>query len=160
MRILGVNSVTVNAVSEATRRFVNIMLVIDRSGSLYESGSCDDVQAAASTFVNSFVNGQDRLGLVTFGTDYRVDFPPAYNFASASPNVSSLVASLYCYGYTNAAAAYWAAYQQLVTLNDQGALNVILFFTDGQPNTITFSGASGQDPQNVGDAVDRAVGRV
>lgn len=139
MRVAGVNSVTITVVGQANRRDVNIILVLDRSGSLYESGSCGAVQAAASQFVNSFVNGRDRLGLVTFGTDYRVDFPPAMNFATAGPpNLVTDIGQLYCYGYTNAAAAYWAAYQQLVSIGDQGALNVLLFFTDGMPNTVTF----------------------
>ena len=142
MKILGFQNLTINATSEATRRFVNIMLVLDRSGSLYESGSCDAVAAAAKTFINSFVNGQDRLGMVTFGTDYRVDLPPTYNFATGSPNLPAMMDQLYCYGYTNAAAAYWTAYQQLVNINDAGALNVILFFTDGMPNTITFGVAA------------------
>jgi hypothetical protein len=142
LRIFNINSLTVTASGEATRRNVNIMLVIDRSGSLYQSGSCGALQSAAATFVNSFINGSDRLGMLTFGTDYNVDFAPNINFGSASPSLQTKVGQLYCYGYTNAAAAYWAAYQQLVTLNDQGALNVMLFFTDGMPNTLTFGVAS------------------
>ncbi len=138
MRIVGVNSVTITVIGQAARRDVNIVLVIDRSGSLYQSGCCGAVQSAASQFVNSFVNGRDRLGLVTFGTDYRVDFAPSMTFATGSPNIVSDIGTLYCYGYTNAAAAYWTAYQQLVTIGDQGALNVLLFFTDGMPNTLTF----------------------
>ena len=138
MRIFNVNAVTVNVIGQATRRDVNIMMVIDRSGSLYASSSCPAVRAAASSFVNSFVTGRDRMGLVTFGTDYAVDFHPNVNFATGSPNMPTMINQIVCYGYTNAAAAYWAAYQELVTIGDQGALNVLLFFTDGQPNTVTF----------------------
>src|SRR3984893_942143 len=138
MRVFNISSVSLRGMGQATSRFVNIILVIDRSGSLYQSGSCGFLQSASMSFVNSFVNGQDRLGLVTFGTDYRVDYPPSYTFATGSPNLPTMLGQIYCFGYTNAAAAYWTAYQQLVTLNDQGALNVILFFTDGMPNTVTF----------------------
>jgi len=49
-----------------------------------------------------------------------------------------MLPNLVCYGYTNSAAAFWKAYQEIVTLNDTASLNVILFFTDGQPNTLTF----------------------
>lgn len=139
MRILGINSVTINVIGQSTRRDLNLMLILDRSGSLQDSGSCGAVQSAATQFVNSFVSGRDRIGLVTFGTNYRVDFAPATNFATAAPpNVVTMLAQLVCTGWTNAAAAYWTAYQQLVNLNDQGTLNVLVFFTDGMPNTITF----------------------
>src|SRR5207245_2769904 len=57
---------------------------------------------------------------------------------TASLNLTTMLPNLFCYGYTNGAAAFWTAYQQIVTLNDTGSLNVILFFTDGMPNAITF----------------------
>ena len=138
LRILHWNSLSVAATAQVSRRDVNAILVLDRSGSLADSGSCAAVQSGALTFVNSFVNGSDLLGMVTFGTDYRVDFPINTNFASGTPNLTTMLPNLVCYGYTNAAAAFWTAYQQLVTLNDTGALNVVIFFTDGMPNTITF----------------------
>ena len=138
LKILHWSSLSISATAQVSRRDVNAILVLDRSGSLADSGSCAAVQSGALTFVNSFVNGSDLLGMVTFGTDYRVDFPINTNFATATPNMATMLPNLVCYGYTNAAAAFWTAYQQLVTLNDTGALNVIIFFTDGMPNTLTF----------------------
>jgi Flp pilus assembly protein TadG len=144
MRILGFNSVHLTALGQATRRDVNVLLVIDRSGSLATSGSCPTLASSAALFVDSFSNNRDRMGLVSFGTYYNVDFPFNYNFQSG---LSTLLGSLNCVGWTNAGAAYWKGYQTLKALGDLNALNVILFFTDGQPNTITFgTGDGGSGP--------------
>ncbi len=140
MRILGFNSVHLAAVGEATRRDVNVLLLIDRSGSLDTTGSCGQLATSAQLFVSSFSNNRDRMGLVTFGTYYNVDFPFNYNFQSG---LTTKLGSLSCVGWTNAAAAYWKGYQALKALGDQNALNVILFFTDGQPNTVTFGTVDG-----------------
>jgi hypothetical protein len=140
MRILGFNSVHLTAVGQATRRNVNVLLVIDRSGSLDASGSCGDLVTSATLFVDSFSNNRDRMGMVTFGTYYNVDFPFNYNFQTG---LTTKLNTLACVGWTNAAAAYWKGYQILKALGDLNALNVILFFTDGQPNTITFGAADG-----------------
>ena len=140
MRIFNMNSVHVTAIGQATRRDVNVLLVIDRSGSLAASGSCGTLSSSAQLFVSSFSNNRDRMGLVTFGTDYNVDFPFNYNFQSG---LTGLLGNLNCVGWTNAGAAFWKGYQTLRALGDLNALNVILFFTDGQPNTITYGTADG-----------------
>lgn len=144
MRILGFNSVHLTAVGQATRRNVNVLLVIDRSGSLETSGSCGSLSSSAQLFVSSFSNNRDRMGLITFGTYYNVDFPFNYDFQTG---LTTTLGTLACVGWTNAGAAYWKGYQTLKALGDLNALNVILFFTDGQPNTITFgTGDGGSGP--------------
>jgi hypothetical protein len=137
MRLFGISTITVRAAGAANRRDVNIMMVLDRSRSLDISGSCDDLREAAKSFVDAFVDGRDRIGMATFGTTYRVDFPPAFDFRSrAGTNLPTMINNIFCIGGTNAAAAYWQGYLQLNALNEPGTLNVILFFTDGQPNTL------------------------
>src|ERR1700737_2085038 len=59
LKILHWNSLSVVATARVSRRDVNAILVLDRSGSLADSGSCAAVQSGALTFVNSFVNGSD-----------------------------------------------------------------------------------------------------
>lgn len=136
MRILGKYNVTLRANGAANRRDVNIMMVIDRSGSL--GADCPALRTAAISFVDSFVDGRDKLGLVTFGTTYRTDFALATDFKSrgAGGDLVSLINGINCVGGTNAGVSYWTAYQQLNITPEPGALNVILFFTDGIPTAV------------------------
>jgi Flp pilus assembly protein TadG len=136
MRFLGAGATTVRASGTAVRRDVNIMMVVDRSGSLTASGSCGPLKQAAIGFVNKFANGRDNVGLITFASSSWADFPLANNFMTASPNVPTIIGNINCAGSTSSAQALWQAYSQLVTLNQTGALNVILFFTDGQPTGV------------------------
>jgi hypothetical protein len=138
MRILGPTNMMVRAVGEATRRDVNVMMVLDRSRSVYNSGSCDELRDASRKFVLAFQDGTDRMGLVTFGTTYRTDFAPAFDFQSRGNgnNMTELTQQIMCTGGTNAAAGFSVGWNELKALNDRGALNAIVFFTDGQPNTL------------------------
>jgi hypothetical protein len=137
MAWFGAGSTTVGATATATRRDVNVMLVMDRSGSLQNSGSCLPLQAAATGFVSKFANGTDNVGLITFASSSRVDFPLATDFNTASIPVSTIINEVTCNGATSSAQALWQGYQQLATMNQPSALNVILFFTDGQPTAVT-----------------------
>jgi hypothetical protein len=143
MRWLNFTSTNVNASATVTRRDVNIVLVVDRSGSLAASGSCNAVQQAAINFVSKFSNGSDNLGLVTFASSTSVDFPIANNFLAASSTlpaptqtVPTMLGNITCAGSTSSPMALWYGYDQLVGLAQPNALNVILFFTDGTPTGV------------------------
>jgi Flp pilus assembly protein TadG len=137
LRWLGSTNTTVSATATAVRRDVNVAVVIDRSGSLQTSGSCAPLKAAAVSFVNKFANGRDNLSLVTFASSSRADFPIANDFQTAPTNVPTILNNLVCNGGTSSALGLNIGYQQLVTLNQPNALNVVLFFTDGQPTAFT-----------------------
>jgi Flp pilus assembly protein TadG len=137
LRWLGSTNTTVSATATAVRRDVNVAIVMDRSGSLAISGSCAPLKGAAISFVSKFANGRDNLALVTFATSSIPDFPIANNFDTAPTNVPTILNSINCSGGTNTAQGLWQGYQQLVTLNQPNALNVVLLFTDGYPNTFT-----------------------
>ncbi len=119
-----------------TRRQVNIAMVVDRSGSLATTGSCGAMKQAAINFVSKFVNGTDSIGLVTFASTTGVVFPITNNFQTANPNVPAYLNNIVCQGATSSAMALWYGYDQLVGLNQPGALNVILLVTDGKPSSV------------------------
>ncbi len=130
---------TVNALAAVTRKDVNVVMVIDRSGSLQASGSCDPLKAAASGFVDQFASGRNNVGLVTFAFTSYVNFPLANTFQTANPNVKTLIGNINCAGSTSTAMGLWKGYQQLIALNQPGALNVLLLFTDGQPTAAVYN---------------------
>jgi hypothetical protein len=134
MRILGLTASTVGAAGQASRRDVNLMLVLDRSGSMQVAGVCPTMVGNAVSFVNKFAEGRDRLGLITFMGAPFLDYPPTLNFKTQSPSMGTKLGTLVCSGNTGSEPALWMAYNQLKAIAEPGALNIIVFFTDGNPN--------------------------
>lgn len=134
LRALGKDHITLTSTAKATRRDVNVMVVMDRSGSLTVSGACAPLKAAAVSFVEKFAEGRDNLGLITFATSSRVDVALTTVFKTT---VESTLNSVICTGATSSAQALWQSYQALAALAQTGALNVIVFFTDGRPTAVT-----------------------
>ena len=146
LRLLTLDHITLRASAKATRRDVNVMIVMDRSTSLTNSGSCEPLKAAAVNFVEKFAESRDNLGLVTFATSSRVDVHLTQSFKTP---VETTLNNLVCSGGTNSSQALWQSYQELAGLAQTGALNVIVFFTDGRPTAVTedfpIKGGSGCD---------------
>ena len=136
MRALGKDHITLQTSAKATRRDVNIMIVMDRSGSLTVSGACAPLKAAAVNFVDKFAESRDNVGLLTFATSSKVDVHLTTTFKTTVENTLN---SVICVGGTSSAQALWQSYQELAGVAQTGALNVIVFFTDGRPTAVTES---------------------
>ena len=136
MRVAGFSSSTVSAVGQATRRDVNLMLVLDRSSSMESAHVCPTMVANAQAFVNKFSDGRDIVGLITFTHASSLDFQPTSSFKSTTPNLTSVLGNVRCGGNTSSAQALSQAYEQIKAVNQPGRLNVIVFFTDGLPNGV------------------------
>lgn len=133
MRLLGFGQMTISAWGKANRRDVNLMIVLDRSGSMQTSGACTPMKTAARDFLTYFANGRDRLGLITYSSGYHFAVAPTMDFYST---MDSKIASITCTGGTGAAAAVSEAYEQIRTINEPGVLNLIVMFTDGVANGV------------------------
>jgi Mg-chelatase subunit ChlD len=138
LRMLGFGETTLRATGLASRRDVNLVVVLDRSSSM--GGAMGLMKAAARGFVEKFAEGRDNVSLIIFGGSSVLAFPspspsgPQSNFKSASPNADTLIGQTVSGGNTGTPQALWLAYQELVKRNESGALNLIVFFTDGLPN--------------------------
>jgi len=150
-KAFGMNQIPVVAVAaaqEATSQQSEIMMVLDRTGSMY-GRKISDLQNAATSFVENFRTTQDKnkMGLISFATDVSVDARLGNNFVNA---VEGMIKRLYAAGGTNMEDALDQA-DGPYGLQDQSGLpsskkiqQYVVFFTDGMPTAFryTFVGAN------------------
>lgn len=156
MRVLGQTQVNVAAAGEAIRRDLDVLLVMDTSGSLAPPYSPSTVfptlkNAAINNFIAKFAAGVggDRVGLVTFASgavlDVAIDKTSARGFNRTT--VTNAINALNAEGATASAEGLRKGMDELnaVPVALQSSLRVILFFSDGAPNLVsgTFPRSSG-----------------
>ncbi len=145
MKWFGINSIPISAKSDATRRDVVVMMVLDRSGSMNLAGACPDLISAAKLFTGQFAAGRDYIGAVSFSDGTYMHSAPTTSFQTVlgytndSGSAKGQLDNIVCNGGTGTPQALAIAYDQLYNLNLTGALNVILLETDGLPNTLTLN---------------------
>jgi Flp pilus assembly protein TadG len=137
------NQQVINVTASASRRDVNLLMVLDRSGSLAASGSCTPMKQAAQGFINQFTPGRDNIGLVVFGASSYIGYAlPSHavghiDYTTGSPNLNTQIGNISCGGNTGSAQGLSVAKLMLDQLNQPGAINAIVFFTDGEPNGLS-----------------------
>jgi Flp pilus assembly protein TadG len=140
MKVAGFTQLTVNSVGQATARLTDMAFVIDRSGSL--GSQYPAVQQASVNFINSFDPNNDRIALIFFSRDTIIADPIGLNGNPSArgfnkTNLVNHVNGSNSNGNTSSAEAMLQAWDQLrmVPNNLQSGLRIIVFFTDGAPNT-------------------------
>ncbi len=145
MKWFNINATTITANGFASRRDVVMMMIMDRSGSMNSNNGCANMREAAKVFTGQFAAGRDRIGMVEFGDTAWVDSAPTTNFqtvlgyTNSSGTGSGLIDSIVCNDNTGTAQALSLGYNEVYATNLPGAFNLLMFFTDGIPNSLTLN---------------------
>jgi hypothetical protein len=129
---------------------VDLVMVLDQSGSLGRNNAFDDLQDAAKNFVGQFDDQIDQLGLVSFALRGTNRHLMAHNFTNT---IEQRINAMTSDGDTNAGEGLRLALGQfgLANVRDR-SVKVVVFFTDGRPTA--FRGALGNNgPANGGSAL-------
>jgi Flp pilus assembly protein TadG len=136
MQLGNIMTVTVGATGEATRRMVDLSLILDVSSSI--GAKWATVRDAARMFIDSFDGLHDRVALLTFSNGATVldAMPSARGFDK--PKVEADVPGLLPGGSTNMVEGLYRGWDELRTVpaGQQSGLRVIVLFTDGASNGV------------------------
>jgi hypothetical protein len=136
MTLGGFDTVTVASEGEATRRMVDLSLVLDVSGSIGPAWGA--VRDASRTFINSFDAAHDRLALMTFSDGAKVlDQMPSGRGFNKTGMIADVPGTLPG-GSTNMVEGIYRAWDEVRTVpaGTQSGLRIIVLFTDGASNGV------------------------
>jgi hypothetical protein len=136
-RVLGINEVVARNRAVAKKNAVEIMLVLDRSGSMAGT-PMRDLKTAAQSFIAFFeeTQEQDLVGLISFATSVTVNVGLQNNFVTA---MTTAINAMNATGATNAEDALDQSdgpsgfTDQSGLPGDQIVQQFLIFFSDGNP---------------------------
>ncbi|MGL6259984.1 vWA domain-containing protein [Vibrio sp. WXL103] len=143
--MIGVSTLPVAAEAQTIRRPVDLVLVVDNTTSLRYGSVGDvtqDVITRSKEFIGNFNENFDRVALVkfAFGAEVPVSFSSTRGHSRSSLNSAI---DGFQFGsrsdpqFTNSSEGIYRALDALRNINDPASLKVIVFFTDGAPNTFS-----------------------
>jgi len=114
---------------------LDVMLVLDRSGSMDDAGCCPpqpitDAKDAAKSLVDELNPAFDRVGLVSYSNQGRLDRRLTNNFDAVKSAINGMTAS----GYTNIGDGVKDARRELNNRGRDEAAHVIVLLSDGVAN--------------------------
>ena len=130
-RVVGKYEMTIGAVAEATVPPIDMVLVVDRSGSLETQKAWNPLQDAVKDFIKSFDDDIDQMGMTSFQIRAEDEVLLTHKFKGA---ITSGISSMNSAGDTNTGEGLRLGYEQFKLPNVRpGAAKVVVFFTDGRP---------------------------
>jgi Flp pilus assembly protein TadG len=136
MRLANFTDLTVTSSGQATRRMVDLSLVLDVSSSIGSQWSI--VADAVRQFIGAFDQNHDRLALLTFGNGASVIDAMPSSRGFNKPQLISDVPTTLPGGSTNMVEGLYRGWDELrsVPTGTQSGLRVIVLFTDGASNGV------------------------
>jgi len=144
-RVLGWTKFPVTALAESSKPALDLSLVIDTTSSM--SGVFSKVQSQAKTFINNFNETTDRVALVPFATGVGFDSSTGKLTDGVEINISNMgfskdavnkaIDKLKPGGNTASEVGMRVATDQLKKVSVPAGRRIIVFFSDGAPNTFT-----------------------
>lgn len=114
----------------------NVVLLIDRSGSMNSEGRLAAAQKSAQQFIRSYAAG-DGLGVASFSDNGTIDQPLAPVNEAARAAAASAVAGLAAAGSTNIGGGLLTALGQFTSQANRSCEETIVLLTDGEHNVGT-----------------------
>lgn len=136
-RLLDVDEVVVGSGAMAQKREAEIMMILDRSGSMVGTPIAN-LKTASKNFLDHFAATQDRdrVGLISFNTMARVDRPMGSNFVTP---MKTAIDAMQAVSFTNTDDAILLAdgpdgfTDQSSTPGERRVQQFVVFFSDGMP---------------------------
>jgi Flp pilus assembly protein TadG len=148
-RVVGWRNFSVNASATSTVRTLDLILVLDSSGSLNTPSTTPALlRSAAKSFIRNFDTTSDRIGLVHFAsgsiTDVTITTTRGFNLST----IDNAIDSISVHGATTSEEAMRLAKLQLdaIPATSQSSLRAIVLFTDGAPNGVAGNFNNGGTP--------------
>jgi Flp pilus assembly protein TadG len=136
MKLGSTDEVTVASSAEATRRMVDLSLVLDVSSSI--GSGWPAIRDAARTFVDTFDGNSDRLALVTYGNGATVIDPMPSGRGFDKARLMADIPNALPGGSTAMVEGLYRGWDELRTVpgGSQSGLRVLVLFTDGASNSV------------------------
>lgn len=130
-RILGQDELNLSTEAVAAVPPVDMIFVLDQSGSLEAQGVWGDLQTAANQFVAKFDDGLDQIGLV----HYQVRADDAFEIEGFfTTPIQNAIDNMNSAGDTNTGEGLRLARKQMKSkVVRERSAKVVVFFTDGRP---------------------------
>ena len=116
---------------------LKLVLVLDESGSIDFSGGTAAVRTGVNNFIAGLVSTGTQMAIIEFAnTAARVSINSSTAFQTVDASFQSAVSTYLLNDYNPLGATNWAdAFSKVSEINDEGSIaDIVIFFTDGQPN--------------------------